>query len=288
MIIPSRKGLIALDIDGTVTSDRHSIPSQVVDYLIELEKQGWAFVFITGRPFSWAYQTLQQFPFPFHFAVQNGAILLEVPSKAIIQSHYLSIEIIPSIELLCDELKTDFVIYTGYENRDICYYRKGYFTTDLLGYLLRRKNALVETWLEVPSFNVLPIQKFTALKCFGNHHQTTQFSAAIENDWGLHAPVIRDPFDASNYIVQATHQQASKGKVLQEILANSGFKGPVIAAGDDNNDFGMLLAADVKIVMADAPSELLEIADIIAPPASKQGLILGLSKAIEKVSIQWN
>jgi hypothetical protein len=283
MIIPSRKGLIALDIDGTVTADKHSIPREVVDYLVHLEKQGWALIFITGRPFNWAYQTLQQLKFPFLFAVQNGALLLELPSKKILHSHYLSIDCIPLLESICKQVKTDFVIYSGYENDDLCYYRKGYFSSEMFDYLMLRKKALVETWLEISSFDRLPVQQFTALKCFGNEEQAEQLSIEIERQLGLHSPQIRDPFDENNYIIQATHPLASKGKVLQEILTNSGFTGPVIAAGDDNNDYGMLQVAHVKIAMANAPPKLLAIADIISPPATQKGIIQGLSQALEKI-----
>lgn len=283
MIIPSRKGLIALDIDGTVTAEKHFIPSEVIDYLIKLEKQGWGLVFITGRPFIWAHMTLQKLPFSFLFAVQNGALLLELPSKRIIHRHYLSSDFIPRLESICQKLQTDFIVYTGLENDDLCYYRKGYFSSEMFSYLMQRKHALVEKWLEVSSFHSLPVHEFTAFKCYGNEVLAEKLSIDIEKELGLHSPPIRDPFDENNYIIQATHPLASKGKVLQEILSSSGFKGPVIAAGDDNNDYGMLQTAHIKIAMANAPSKLLEIADIIAPPATKNGLLQGLSQAIEMV-----
>ncbi len=283
MIIPSKKGLIALDIDGTVTAEKHSIPSEVVDYLVKLEKQGWAIVFITGRPFDWAHRTLQQLTFPFLFALQNGASLLEMPSRRILYSHYLTVDFIPGLEIICNQANTDFIIYSGFENNDICYYRKGRFSAEMFNYLMERKNLLVEKWLEIPSFNDLPIQKFTAIKCFGNEEQAEHLSLEIAHHLGLHSPKIRDPFDQNNYIIQATHPLANKGKVLQEILSTSGFEGPVIAAGDDLNDLEMLQTAHIKIVMANAPIKLLEIADIIAPPANQKGLIQGLSQALKRI-----
>lgn len=283
MIIPSNKGLIALDIDGTLTADKHLIPHEVVDYLTALEKEGWAFMFITGRPFIWANQTLEILPFPFLFAVQNGALLLELPSKKIIKRNYLTPECLLPLDNICRAHGTDFVIYSGYENEDLCYYRTEYFSEDMLGYLMQRKEALVETWLELPSFNQLPVQAFTSLKCFAKEDSAMQLSLEIENRLGLHSPPIRDPFRENFFIVQATHPMASKGKILEEVIAASGFQGPVIAAGDDNNDLCMLKAAKIKIAMENAPSTLLEIADIIAPPASQNGLIVGLAQALERL-----
>jgi hydroxymethylpyrimidine pyrophosphatase-like HAD family hydrolase len=54
----------------------------------------------------------------------------------------------------------------------------------------------------------------------------------------------------------------------------------VIAAGDDNNDVSMFLAADICIAMASAPEHLRNAADIIAPKASEMGIIQGLQQAI--------
>jgi hypothetical protein len=44
-----------------------------------------------------------------------------------------------------------------------------------------------------------------------------------------------------------------------------------------------IIALD-KVVMANAPTELLAVADIIAPPASQQGIIQGLAEAIKRLA----
>jgi hydroxymethylpyrimidine pyrophosphatase-like HAD family hydrolase len=155
MIIPSNRGLIALDIDGTLTAERHLIPTEVLDYLISLEKQGWAFIFITGRSFEWGHLTLQALPFPYLLAVQNGALILEMPSKKIVNRHYLTPEVIPLFDSICRKHATDFVVYSGYENEDLCYYRTGCFPADIFDYLMRRKKFLVEKWIELSSFQTV-------------------------------------------------------------------------------------------------------------------------------------
>ena len=60
-------------------------------------------------------------------------------------------------------------------------------------------------------------------------------------------------------------------------------QGPVIAAGNDHNDLSLLQAATIKIAMEDAPIPLTSIADIIAPLASKAGLIDGLEQALNLI-----
>ena len=75
------KGIIALDIDGTITADAEHLPKNVHHYLTSLAQEGWSLFFLTGRTFQWAFRTLRELPFPYAFALQNGAIILEMPAR---------------------------------------------------------------------------------------------------------------------------------------------------------------------------------------------------------------
>ena len=76
-------------------------------------------------------------------------------------------------------------------------------------------------------------------------------------------------------------------KAGKELIALTKERGKVIAAGDDYNDEPMLEAADIKVVMATAPADLLSKADIIAPAASEDGIICGLEAAIAHAGNYW-
>ena len=73
------KGVIALDIDGTLTDETHQVPNEVAVFLASLVADGWEIVFITGRTFRWVRNALSHLTFPYHLAVQNGAIILKMP-----------------------------------------------------------------------------------------------------------------------------------------------------------------------------------------------------------------
>lgn len=275
------KGVIALDIDGTITSQHHAIPSDVVEYLNMLAEDGWQIIFITGRTFLWGYQVLQFLPFHYHLAVQNGAIILEMPSRKIISKKYLHKEIIPVMEQICRGEATDFVIYCGYEYQDLCYWRPSRFSDTLLRYLQRRTTNLKESWESVSEFNSLDLADFPAVKCFGHYEPSLRIAAKIEQDLGLNVPIIRDPYDENYFLIQATHPMINKGEALKNFIKITGYSGVMIAAGDDNNDRTMLAAAHIKIVMESAPKDMQAQADIIAPPATENGIISGLSQALQ-------
>lgn len=283
-MLDKMKGTIALDIDGTLTDD-HELSWDVINYLKSLADNGWRLMFITGRTFQAGFKALKFLPFSYFFAVQNGAIILEMPSQRIVSKKYLDRSIFTEMQEICREEPSDFVVYSGFENQDHCFYRPQCFSSDLMEYLQRRIESFKEIWHPLTSFDQMGLEHFPSVKCFGLHSSAKKLSKRIEERLGLHVPMIRDPFANDYYVVQATHPQISKGQALQDLIDITRQRGKVIAAGDDYNDESMLLKADVKIVMATAPQDLQEKADIIAPAASEYGIIIALEKAIGHVGL---
>lgn len=277
------RGTIALDIDGTLTVDSNHLPMKTVDYLASLVAAGWRLIFITGRTFQSSFKALSEIPFMYYLAVQNGAIILEMPSKRVIGKKYLTRSVFQELEKICQEEPSDFVVYGGFEHQDQCYYRPNRFSRELLDYLHERVSTYGETWHAVESFDDMELDNFPSVKCFGRQPSAEILAERIERGLGLHVPLIRDPFREGYYVVQATHADISKGKALEDLITLTKQRGKIIAAGDDHNDIPMLAVADVKIVMSTAPSEVLSKADIIASPAKEEGIINALEAALKYV-----
>lgn len=275
------KGLIALDLDGTtVVPGEEKIPAPVLNRFCQLSNDGWKFVFLTGRTFHGGQKLLKLLPFPYFLAVQNGAILLDMPSHKVVAKKYLDKSVLPGIEKICFEHGTDFVLFSGYENRDLCYYRPHRFAPVLLDYLHARSKAYQDDFQAVQSFDELAVNEFASVKCIGQ--QIATIAQQIEEQIGLHVPLIRDPFNESYFVAQATYPDVSKGSALSNLIQKLNWNGPVIAAGDDHNDKSMLQVAHTSIVMASAPTEVKALAHIIAPDASQQGILEGLEKGIQR------
>lgn len=273
------RGIIALDIDGTITVDPFVMPERVSKYLGNLAHLGWNIIFITGRSFAWGYMPLQHLDFPYYLAVQNGAILLKMPDRAIVAKKYLNSSIFRPMDAICKDQPYDYVIYAGYEYQDQCYYRPHRFSKELLSYVENRANNLKEKWIPLISYDRLPIKEFASVKCFCDRATAPQLSTKIEN-LGFHAPIIQDPLDIKMQVIQVTDSAVNKGQALIDLANLMNVRSPIIAAGDGYNDLSMLKYADVKVVMQNSPKELLDYGDIIAPSAEEQGIIEGLEKAI--------
>jgi len=273
------QGIIALDIDGTLTDNLTSLPPEVVDYLHQLHNEGWTLFFLTGRTFTFGFEALKALNFPYYFGVQNGALILEMPSKKILSKRYLGKSIVSAAEQICLKKSNDLVICMGYELSDRCYYRPQHLPRELLTYLNARKGVFLEEWQPITSYDEMTLMEFPSIKCFAQKKDADAIAADWEEELKLNVPVIQDPFGSGYHILQATATDVSKGNALKDFIHLNKPTGLVIAAGDDYNDESMLKAATVRIAMANAPKRLLALADIVAAPAAQMGIIDALKKA---------
>lgn len=271
------RGVLALDIDGTLTDEAHSMPKRVAGELIRYANEGWILFFVTGRTFKWAWPLFKDLGIPCYLALQNGAILLKMPERQILAKNYLSLDILEKVQ----DFTPSCTIFSGFEQDDVVYYRQDRFNQEELAYLNYRKDLLKESWIDVHDFSRLPFSSFASLKWIGREGAMQKIVQDAE-EHGLHLPLNRDPVKKGYFVAQGTHEKATKGEILKEWLKTKpNFDGPVIAAGDDANDLPLLLEADVKIVMDGANEELLKVASFVAPPVQKEGIIQGLKWATE-------
>lgn len=272
------KGWIALDIDGTITLERYSVPEEVVAYLRSLSTQGWQIALATGRPFTFASYALSQFDFPYIFLAQNGSLALEMPEKKELFKRYLTDQAIPLVEKAYEGCEADFVIYAGYEKGDFGYFRPERFSPEYLEYLEEIQKRQKEPWQAVKQFE---ISSFPLIKCFGGTVQLRKVQERLVATHLFQIAMIRDPFVKDTSMLLVTDKRASKGLALQELFRQKGRGSRVVAAGDDENDISLLKAADIKIAMPHAPERLRKLADFIAPPTRERGILHALQIATE-------
>lgn len=275
------KGWIALDLDGTITDETHHSPKEVVKFLHSIQEMGWEIVFITGRTLSFAQNVIKEFNFPYYLAIQNGADILFMPTKERVARHYLDSQVIPLLEQAFQGEEEDFIIYTGYEKGDYCYYRPDHFSTAILNHIQSKIMPLsVEPWKQVENFEFESGISFPLAKCLGTKESMQRIATLLHKTPDVSATLIRDPLADDSYLILVTAKLATKGCALNAIKKKTGKGGVTIAAGDDLNDISMLEVADIKIVMSKAPPEMLPLATIIAKHGKQHGIIEALTKAI--------
>lgn len=275
------RGWVALDIDGTITLDKYSVPKEVCAFFQQLVEGGWNFVFATGRPFAFASMALKNFDFPYLFLLQNGSVALQMPEKKLLFKSYIPKESLPLVEKAYEGFESDFLIYAGYDHGDFCFWRPQRFSRDETDYLLELQTRQNEKWQAVDHFGKLSLDAFPLIKCFGSEEKMGQIAARLNETKKFELAKIRDPFVEGMYLLLVTDAQTSKGKSLSKILEMKGRGERVIAAGDDENDISLLEVADTKIAMSHAPESLIRVAHFIAPPTRDNGIIEALQMVLK-------
>lgn len=273
--------IIALDIDGTITLEKDTLSKEITAYFKQLFLKGHQICFLTGRTFAFGSKPISKLDFPHFFSAQNGSIILQMPEKKITKKNYMTKLALPVIEQAYEDIKGDFVIYSGFELGDFCYYRKNRFSNDELNYLDGLQKRQEKKWINLTGFENLPIETFPFIRCFGSYEDMEKIQNILSKSNLFELAINKAVFHESYYILQVTDIDASKGKALKFLKEMLGKDKLIIAAGDDRNDIPMLEIADKKIVIETAPDFMKQTADFIAKGPDKLGIIEALDKMIQ-------
>lgn len=276
-------GLIASDIDNTLTDKHLIIPEKVCGILSRLHSEGWQMIFLTGRSFTFAYYSVGKLTFPYFVGVQNGAELIQMPEGKVLSQCFLSKEVLMDLDEIYQDEKEDFIIYAGYERGDFGYYRPKRFSPKFREYLekIQRLHGK-ESWIEIEDFSKVQ-STFPLIRCIGARDDMERVKEKLLRKRELNVILMGDVVEPSLSILLITHKDADKGKVLRELCKQQSLEHlPIITAGDSYNDIGLLQEGDVRIAMETGPPELKQLATIIAKPAEECGIIAALEVAVKR------
>ncbi|KPK32476.1 MAG: hypothetical protein AMS24_04145 [Chlamydiae bacterium SM23_39] len=261
------KGWIVLDIDGTLTVEKDKIPDKVISYLSLLKKKGWNIFIITGRSYSSSYGMIEKINFPYFFSSHNGATAWHMPKKEKLFERFLMKDTIYKVVEEADKFEIITMVWGADE---VCYVHN------------KQKKCLssfIYHYSNCHSVDDFVLDYYPLIKCIGKKQELKKLFNKIKN-LEVETSLVRDSFNKGYCLLLVTKKEVNKGSAISKILDLYG-KSFVIAAGNDTNDLSMYNFANVKIAMKGSSYHLLKKADIIAPPAKNDGIILALKKAIK-------
>lgn len=273
------RGIIASDIDRTLTGSDHIIPKDVIAYLHECYNDGFEIVFLTGRTYTFSKKALALCNFPFHLGLQNGAEVLKMPEEVFCMQRFLSKEIALEVRSVLQATDRDFTFYSGTAHGDICYYEKGRFSGKALEYVNSCKGYGAVNWVEVDSIEGLDNLHFSLVRTFGSKKEMEELQALVLGKVLVSAVIVHDVHFKDEYILMISSPGVDKGRSLRRLIDHYQWKGVVIACGDDLNDVSMFKEADISIGMENGDTKLLKEATIIAKPSYDMGIIDALKQA---------
>ena len=277
------KGTLGLDIDGTITNEHHTLADVVVDFLTQLHHEGWHLVFITGREYVYAMQALSALTVPFYLALQNGADLVKMPERLHLKSFYMESCLVKNLQNLFEQASLDFLLYSGFEKGDFCYFRPSKHTQDVLDLLKVMEKRSAKPWKVVEDFAIKRQSAFPMIKAVGKEKDFIDLEPSITHKHPVNFVSITYPKDPRYSFLLITHANATKQAALDYFMTTFALPRPLIVAGDDHNDRDSLEFADIRVVMDNAPKSLKALADVHAPLSKNHGIIPGLNQAIELV-----
>lgn len=251
--------LIALDIDGTITTNNQKLKPAILSFLEAFKGK---LVFATGRTFSFALPILADLKREYLLVVQNGAATVQMPQRKVLSKAGVKTSHLFELEPIFQNRGFGLLVEGGVEENDICFFRPQDFSQEERNYLDYRKSLCPETWKEISSFHEILQREFAVGKYFAPPGQVEKIKEEIEKKSSLKVMVIQDPFRKGYFLGHVANPLSSKGNAIQKMKKGE----RIIACGDDANDLGMLERADLKIAMKKSPTALLEIADIISEP----------------------
>ena len=281
----SMRGVFASDIDNTLTDERHLIPDEVVNYLVNLHNEGWQIVFLTGRTFSFAQLSMEKFNIPFILGVQNGAEVIRMPEKEIIYRTFHDRSILSDLEQVFKGHSIGCIVYSGFEEGDFCYYNPNHFSNDMLDYFKKLQNLSAIAWTPIGKHEDIKAKGFPLVKCFGPWEELKVIEKKLLTKQDVCSCIINDSIDRSKGILMITSKGVDKGAVLKKLREDEGWKCPIVGVGDDDNDLSLLKYADISICVDGGSKTLKDHADVLADSSANLGVIAAMDHVISEYKI---
>lgn len=271
--MPELKGIIALDLDGTLLTSSKTLSPNNLAALQRAAQAGWAVVPTTGRFYNGMPQIIRELPFVRYAITVNGAEVLDIAANEVIYRAEIPWQ--QAVDIM-SWLDGRSLIYDCYMEG------AGWMTASMKDEIdTHASNPHYRTMLRQLRQSVPELKRFLCEK--GRDVQKVQF---FTNQPQLRLDLMEElprRFDglavsssvADNVEINQTH--ANKGEALLALAVYLGVdRKNTIAFGDGLNDLSMLEQAGVGIAMANACGEAKKLADWIAPSNDEDGVAAGI------------
>lgn len=254
--------LLALDVDGTLARPDGTISQRTVDVVKTLQRSGAVLCIASGRPplgIRPVAELLGMDEYGGYIIGYNGGVLMEHSTGKVLYTASLPDEALPVVVECGRRQGHTMLTYVGDE---ICTEK----ASDTYVQISHRRNGMPIR--EVADFMALPRP---LPKCIITGDPCDM--PALQREVSARLYGIADAYLSEAYFLEVVRRGIDKADALSRLLDHLGLTHHnLIAAGDGHNDMGMIRLASHGIAMANAHPDVRKVADIIAPPASEDGL----------------
>ena len=247
---------IVLDLDGTVIYDDR-VPRNVARSAELLKSSGWSLIVATGRILAGALRHIRSLGALWPAIVYDGARVMDPKSGAVYFERRMPADVAREVLRLGFDFPLEVQVYGDEAVRcrpsdllSIAYFK----SLDV-----KLEPVLLSSDIKDDVFRIL---------YFGKPALVAKLKGMLEGSLKGKVNITLAGDDFLDVLPLGT----SKGSALEELKKLSGLNDVyVVGVGDHMNDLEMLGICDFKVAPEDAVSDIIEMADLVIPPASRKG-----------------
>lgn len=265
--------LLVLDIDGTLTNSKKEVTSKTREALIKVQEQGVYVAIASGRPTPGTKKVAEEIElsrFGNYVLSFNGGRVVNCKTGEIVLDKTISAQM---AGVLCDEAESHGVGILTYDSECAL----AGTAVDEYMELEARINGI--ELKQVGSFK--DVVKFPVNKCLmtGRPEKMAELETVLKEKYAGSLNIFRsEPF-----FLELMPKGIDKASVLKNFLPFLGItREEVICCGDGYNDKTMIEFAGLGVAMANARTEVLEVADYITASNDEDGVAEVIEKYILK------
>lgn len=255
--------LLALDVDGTLTRPDGTISPRTIDTIRGIQQRGVCLCIASGRPPLGIYpvaKLLGMDEYGGYIIGYNGGSLSNYATDEVLYTAAMPDEALPVVVECGRRAGHTMLSYVGDE---ICTENPA----DPYVLVSHERNGMpirgvADFMTDVP--RPLPKCIITGNPCC---------MPALQREVSARLYGIADAYLSEAFFLEVVRRGIDKADALARLLDHLGLThSNLVAAGDGHNDMGMIRLASLGIAMGNAHPDVHQVADIVAPLASEDGL----------------
>lgn len=251
--------LLALDLDGTILADLHSIPARTQAAIKAAVKQGVHVAIATGREYDITHKFVKMLGLTTPTICCQGGLIYNAHTGETISRQDLSL---PLTHQLIDLARTRRLAL------HLCLGGVESYTEAATPASRKAFAEVGATVLEVSDLKQVITQLPIKGLIFHPAPEVGALVAELQTSFNGNLSVFR----SHDVLIEVTSSNVSKGHALATLAGYFGVpQSEVMAIGDHDNDIEMIAWAGLGIAMGNASAGAKAVADYIAPPLIEEG-----------------
>lgn len=255
--------IIALDIDGTLTTSDKKITDRTKNALLAAQEKGKKVVLASGRHDYGIMPTAKQLEidkYGGYIMAFNGGKVINAETGEVISSVNFPLEY---IKPLCDELEGGNISIITYEDDCIIVNDKVNDYTFIESKILNMEMNTVDNFVDYVNFDI------NKILLAGEPSEIDKYKEILADKFKGKL----DVFKSCPFFLEVMPLGVNKGASLEVMLKKLGnSREQLIACGDSFNDMTMIEYAGLGVCMANGEEEVKKVSDLIADSNDNDGV----------------